>query len=376
MKDYANLVLSPETETFKIVGMPQNHISKPARAAFVTALGLEFLAVEAHLSDLREERHPRGSVYKIGHFHGQAGWDVAVVETGMHNVNAGMETERLIAHFEPEIVFFVGVAGGLKDVALGDVVAATKISAYEAGKVEVEFKPRPEIGESSYDLVQRARSVRREKYWQNRIKGEFSGSPNAYVEPIVAGSKVVADIDSVTYKLIRQFYSDAVAIEMEGYGFLRAAYINRQVQALAVRGISDLVEHKGEADSSGSQPRAAANAAAFAFEVLSHIEPRDSLLSTTGGKQIDHEWFSRLEALAASLYPSGPMERQLWSRAGGDVALLEQERTGVAAWHTACRGLEQGGGGSKITVKTLIPAMQQDYSANSELAALAERLDR
>ena len=256
-----------------------------------------------------------------------------------------------------------GVAGGIKDVGLGDVVAATKIYAYEAGKDEGSFKPRPEIGESTYALVQRARTVARDGTWASRIVGGSPHpAPKALVGPMAAGEKIVGDTISYSYSLIRQHYGDALAVEMEGYGFLQAALMNNgQAPALVVRGISDLIKGKDEADRSGSQPRAAAHAAAFAFEVLANLD-----FGRTPHTIPESDWFRRLETLLAKLYPTGPNDRQVWSRAGGDGALLEMANTGLASWHLAVRNLEKGGGGKSISPTSLLETVLSEYPKNSE----------
>jgi hypothetical protein len=47
--------------------------------------------------------------------------------------------------------------------------------------------------------------------------------------------------------------------------------VQRQHEALVVRGISDLIVEKSASDAAGSQPLAAQNAAAFAFEVIAKV---------------------------------------------------------------------------------------------------------
>ncbi|MGB0384099.1 MAG: hypothetical protein ACPGWR_04665 [Ardenticatenaceae bacterium] len=228
------------------------------------------MAVRAHLTDLEEETHPSGTVYERGSFSANnQKWDVGIVEIGAGNPQAALETERAINYFDPSLVFFVGVAGGIKDVTVGDVVVATKVYGYESGKAEESFKSRPEVGNSSYTLVQRARAERRKKNWLLRIsKNGPKTAPRVFVGPIAAGEKVVASKDSSLWEFMRSNYNDALAVEMEGHGFLKAALANQHIKALIVRGISDLIEGKREADAAGSQEIASRHASAFAFEVL------------------------------------------------------------------------------------------------------------
>src|SRR5205814_959099 len=113
------------------------------RAIVLSALNVEHRAVRAHLHDLVTDSHDRGSQYEVGRFeeNGQAVWDILIQEVGDKNDTAAFETERAIGHFGPDVAMFVGVAGGLKDVGLGDVVAATRIYGFESGKSREEFEP-------------------------------------------------------------------------------------------------------------------------------------------------------------------------------------------------------------------------------------------
>ena len=237
-------------------------------AVILTALSVEYLAVRVHLSDLREETHPKGTIYERGTFivNGQT-WDVGIVEIGPGNPGAALEAERAIAYFNPDVMLFVGVAGGIKDVALGDVVASTKVYGYESGKVDQTFKPRPEIGLPAYRLEQRARAEARKADWLKRLPVP-EPTPRVFVAPIAAGEKVVASTESEVFQFLRSNYGDAIAVEMEGLGFLEAARANQRVSAMVIRGISDLIDRKTEVDKAGYQEVAARHASAFAFEIL------------------------------------------------------------------------------------------------------------
>src|SRR5439155_775740 len=134
-------------------------------------------------------------------------YDVLLAETGQGNNAAAAETERAIAHFRPSLAFFVGVSGGIKDVGLGDVVAADTVFNYESGKATENFEARPAAEHCTYRLVQTAKEISRMGRWTDRIGGEGpSELPRALVGHIAAGEKVVASKESDAYQLIQSQY--------------------------------------------------------------------------------------------------------------------------------------------------------------------------
>src|SRR5258708_5301159 len=236
----------------------------------LTALGLECQATLTHLRDIKEIIHPEGTIYHRGTFADNSRiWRIAVAEIGMGGTGAASETERAINYFHPELTFFVGIAGGLKEVQIGDVVAATKVYSYESGKAARQFEPRPEVWRASHALEQRARAEAHNPGWLARLGANISDpAPKVLIGVLAAGEKVVSSKQSETYQLLKAIYGNALAVEMEGHGFLQAVHVNHTVHALVIRGISDLIDQEAEADASGSQKLAAQHAAAFTFEIL------------------------------------------------------------------------------------------------------------
>ncbi len=223
-------------------------------AVILTAIPVEYDAVRKHLNHPQEVEHPQGTIYEQGDF---AGWQVGIAEVGAGNTTVSQQAERAIAFFHPSVILFVGVAGGIKDVKLGDVVAATKVYGYESGKAEVTFKLRPDVGLSTFKLTERAKAEARKPDWLQRLTSPSISSPRVFVAPIAAGEKVIASTQSSIWQFLRDNYNDAIAVEMEGRGLLEAAHANQQVSALIIRGISDLIDGKKEADAAGFQEMAA-----------------------------------------------------------------------------------------------------------------------
>jgi nucleoside phosphorylase/tetratricopeptide (TPR) repeat protein len=239
----------------------------------LTALDLEYRAVRRHLSQIRRVDHRAGTLFEVGRLPDSRG-TAALTTAGVGNTAAAVIAERAIATFRPRALLLVGVAGALwDDLALGDVVVATKVYAYHGGTAEPDgFRERPRAWESSHHLEQIARYVHATDVWTAYLPREIPAVPAVRFHPIAAGEVVLNAREDPLYRRLRERYGDAAAIEMESAGTALAGHLNESLPVLTVRGISDRADGtKRASDSGGWQPVAAANAAAFAVAVAEEI---------------------------------------------------------------------------------------------------------
>jgi nucleoside phosphorylase len=286
------------------------HEPKRGRAIILTSRPIEYAAVRIHLTNLHEETHLKGTIYERGTF---IDWEIGIVQIDTGNIAAAIEAERAIAYFDPTIVLFVGISDGLNGVASGDVVAARKVYGYESGQEQgTLFLPQSDVGNSSYYLIERAKAEARKTDWQQRIPTHITSiaaPPDVFIGAIAAGEKIISSTQSPTFGLLQAAYSDTLAVEMEGRGFLLAAHMNEQLQALVIRGIVALIDDKHKDDVRTAQAVAAHHASAFAFEILAKIAVQQTVLSKTQqGLQLVDVYGSEKDAdplLDITLYNAG-----------------------------------------------------------------------
>ncbi|AKH83247.1 purine phosphorylase [Streptomyces sp. CNQ-509] len=230
----------------------------------LTALNLEYQAVRRKLTDPQAHRHERGTRFEVGTVQGTS-CRVALGLTNKGNHSAAVIAERAIQEFSPVAVLFVGVAGALGDAArLGDVVMATHVYAYHGGTSEDDgLKARPRVWEAAHGISQLGSHLARVDDWADDRSGH-GRTPQVRFGAIAAGEVVQNSTISAEARWIRQHYNDALAIEMEAAGVAQAGHLNGAPVAV-IRGISDRADGtKNSAKDRNWQPRAAANAAAFA----------------------------------------------------------------------------------------------------------------
>jgi nucleoside phosphorylase len=331
----------------------------------LTPLPLERDAVIKHLQGSLEEKSIEGDNYEIGRFAGRhQDYQVVVHQSGSRNSVAAMAADKAVRLFQPAAVLLVGVAGGVKDAAIGDVVVATRAYGYESGKETPEgFKSRPQAAPFSRELLAVAQSVERKGKWKARALVD-AGAAQVFFGPIASGDKVIASTQSPAYRILKDHYNDTLALEMESIGFGEAMLRHPLVQAINIRGVSDLLDEKTKSDESGAQPLAAGRAAAFAFELLYQLDLSQFKLPHMDLKPLVREVFDHIF----------PVLSGMTAATGLQAALLEKARTLAPV---ALEDLqsdpddEDMQGGLRAQLQK---ALKDNETAQRELTALLEKI--
>ncbi|MET9364936.1 5'-methylthioadenosine/S-adenosylhomocysteine nucleosidase [Streptomyces sp. NPDC006632] len=261
----------------------------------LTALNLEYQAVRQRLTATQLHRHERGTRFELGTVPGTS-CRVALGLTSKGNHSAAVIAERAIQEFSPVALVFVGVAGALWEAArLGDVVIATHVYAYHGGTSEDDgLKGRPRVWEAPHGISQLASHLARVNDWADPTPGN-GDAPQVRFGAIAAGEVVQNSRISAEARWIRQHYNDALAIEMEAAGVAQAGHLNGAPVAI-IRGISDRADGtKSSAEDRNWQPRAAANAAAFAtrLAVELHREQQEETSAFPAERDRSDDQFDR-----------------------------------------------------------------------------------
>jgi nucleoside phosphorylase len=239
--------------------------------AIITPIQVELDAILSKVPNCREEIS-EGIRYLVTPFKGKHhDFNLVLQLGGPNNENTALATEKVVKKYQPLAVILCGVAGGVKDVEVGDVVVGSKYYGYDFGKVTPEgFKTRPESGYYSKDLVALAQSVAANGQWRNRAN---NNKPCKVIfGAIAAGNKVVTASNSVEYRRLKDDFNNTTAVEMEAVGFSQAMLSYPAIPHINIRGISDLLDGKDAADAAGSQQLAADNMAAFVVEVVWRLD--------------------------------------------------------------------------------------------------------
>ena len=245
-----------------------------SRALIVPALQVEAKAILSFFDDVHVKSAPKGVTYMTGSrkiFSTPLGasikdnWTFFIaVPTGSGNVEVSRVLHQMIPECDPHLVALIGCAGGFPDkIETFDVVAPPRIDYIARSKVGERTQLRPQQEICSNLFIDHCKNVQLLDLWHQYLMPDISNAPiNVYFEPIISGETVLVNSRSAFSRAARAASPKAVAIEMEGYGFLAACREHR-VEAAVVQGISDMLDNKNEPKADGKSSDLGLNPAQF-----------------------------------------------------------------------------------------------------------------
>jgi purine-nucleoside phosphorylase len=154
------------------------------KAIIFTAKDTETVAVDQQLIQRshkrRETRHFAYETYRLrAQLTGQGvvkDLEVAHYETGRGQDRVLLAVREIVTDFDPDIVLFVGCAGGeVSELNVNDVLIVTHAWPYEIGKEGArKFKSRAHPLEPDGYLVDVANSIGKRTAWRSRISKEYN----------------------------------------------------------------------------------------------------------------------------------------------------------------------------------------------------------
>jgi nucleoside phosphorylase len=239
--------------------------SVKVQLVILTALPIEAAEVRAYSDDPTLMIPLTDTLYDVFDYAAPKGKTIrtGLVSVGPGNIAAAIEVGKLSISQPDAILLFVGIAGALKDLEIGDVIAAREIIYIERAKVGSAGRLfRPKMGTCTSDLVQLASKISGDGIAPYPHLSNLAKPPKRVVVGQIASGEELLKLKEYRDE-ISLTVSDAIAFENEGYGFVSAA--RGRMHSLVVRGISDSAD---EAKVDDAQQQAAAGAAAFAWSIV------------------------------------------------------------------------------------------------------------
>jgi len=342
----------------------------------LTALNLEHDAVRERLVDTELHYHPKGTLFETGTIRGTR-HRVALSLVGKGNHASAVLAERAVDEFAPVAVLFAGVAGGLRKTArLGDVVIASHVYAYHGGTSQDDgLKSRPRVWEISHGIQQIAGLLSRTGGWADPVRpGEVV--PQALFGPIAAGEVLHNSQTSYEAEHLRLHYNDALAVDMEAAGVAVAGHLG-DIPTAIIRGISDRADGTKTADADRSwQPRAAANAAAFAVCLAAELLERHEISQAVGTSRTTSRAANGVRERITAREASVLSEHQ--SELGTAAMTGPVSGSGSGSVVNFASGSQVGIQGGRVSGSTVVmgaqPASLSPLTLAAELAAVRELL--
>jgi len=236
------------------------------------AMPVEVQPLIERLQDVRR-RSIQGIPFTLGTLEGA---EVVIAETGVGKVNAAITATLLLEHFEPNRVFFSGIAGSLSpDLAPGDVVVGQRAAQHDLGTLTSDginnWGPRPPADTTQNPVFFPADpslldvAMRTAEHLELTSATPGHGSPRVVAGTVLTGDVFVA---SESKKAELRTELDGDAIEMEGAAVAQVCWQFGRVPLILIRGISDAADESAYGSAAEFRGVAARNAASVTIALV------------------------------------------------------------------------------------------------------------
>jgi len=172
--------------------------------------------------------------FYLGHIKNQ---EVVVSKSDIGKVNASITATIMASYFKVKLIINTGIAGGLHPAQVGDIILANGLSYFDASTTAIDDAPHGQLGDDP--LI-----VKTDKAYLHKAINVFNKLAYDYkIGHIVSGDKFVTKIR--TLDKISKNVTNILACEMEGMAIAITAY-KFNIPFISIRGISDVVEDKGQ----------------------------------------------------------------------------------------------------------------------------------
>lgn len=172
-------------------------------------------------------------------------------------------TTKVIIFHKPKLVAMIGIAAGVDDDGkrkLGDLLVPSLTFDYGAGKIEADGTLHPDPCSLSISADLKSQIIK----WKDAESSKFSHivteatmvKPHdedkshdgivIHLGPLASGAAVVNNEDQI--KIIQQHSRKLIGIDMEAYGvhFACHATMNKNVEFICMKAISDFAKNKNK----------------------------------------------------------------------------------------------------------------------------------
>lgn len=192
---------------------------------------------------------------------------VLTVQSFQAEVDAALKAQRLVLTLKPHVTLMIGMCMGIGDQAFGTVVVPNEVRGFDHQRstpAGLEYRPHGDLTDNPL-------------YGFARI---FDASPLSYKvvvdKGLASASAKLEDVSGLLLKQITTNFPDAVAYDMEGWGFYRgvkAARNDGRERCLWIKGVADNGETQNTTPEAkeakkGQQALATSNALDFAIKLM------------------------------------------------------------------------------------------------------------